>query len=139
MNTKKFTSYQEAFDATMDALAKQGCLSMYEHSCQYRHPKNPSIRCAVGLWINDKLAETVSDVHFKEIVSHYGLPEELKITDQARDTEFWCAVQGVHDNLSLRSNSNIHDYLTSLTTSFGVNTDSFNKITHLQPYIHNGN
>lgn len=117
-----FKSYQEAFDQTVERLAKQGsrALSRSQNACQYR--TSTGAMCAVGINLSDKNLNRVADIvcAISGLMESYPeIIDDLKIEGKrGYDVEvFWSKMQGAHDSA--------HD-VTTVKNNFKAAAQLFN-------------
>lgn len=77
-------------------IVDQGVFSRMSNgvTCVYRHPKNPSVRCAIGHLISDE--DYTADLEGRAFLE---LPTKIrdKILSSPLPEHFWCELQRLHD------------------------------------------
>ena len=138
-----FNTIQEAFDATVNHLAKQGrkaSISITKNfgdgevrtttRCLYK--TDDGLTCAVGCHLSEenhaRAAGYVGPLNFliKEKFRHF--PEELKIANvnESGLYKFWARMQHAHDNS--QSLSHLRRELSSVAGEFFLNDSSIHSI-----------
>lgn len=105
MTSEKFKTFQEAFDATVRHLAKQGKKAAVKDrrsdkvACLYLTDKN--LKCAVGAHIPDghPAQMTIGSVG----ILFNAFPDIRKLLSVGEDKDnsslpFWIGIQGIHDH-----------------------------------------
>lgn len=133
MTSEKFKTFQEAFDATVRHLAKQGKKAAVKDrrsdkvACLYLTDKN--LKCAVGAHIpSGHPAQTT--VGFVEILfkAFPDIRERMSVDDD-KDTSlsFWSGMQGIHDYA--QSLEDLVAKLNDFAKKWNLNTSVVSELT----------
>lgn len=120
-----FKTYQEAFDSTVEKLAKQGRRALIkEDECAYR--TESGLACGVGCHIPDGHPALRSRMNVNELINEYPeVSSFLGIEEDAAFILFWEHVQLAHDQAD--SVESVILRFTQVANRWNLNSESVKK------------